>query len=338
MSIYKVPTKNGQGDLNSSYSDYKTNLYKRFWEYQKSRFPESTPWFDRPYASILRPPVFLRDQAQWNVITSPAANGFEKQSLLELIPKGERHKWFRSMSSSQALAQSVLGNLKVYNALAVLSEVEDENEKGLKAFGELPFSSDQFDLEHKVTYLGETRQTSLDGFIEGDYQVAIECKLTEAEFGSCSRPRLTPKDTNYGSEHCDATNPLLASGANRCPLIAKGIKYWSFGSALFDWKGSEADPFCPLNQNYQLVRNVLSACVKDERVSPRTGHAVVIYDNRNPAFRPDGKAGKSFNETRSALLNKHSLRKCSWQSIVKQMRDNRILPWLIEDLAQKYGL
>ena len=54
-------------------------------------------------------------------------------------------------------------------------------------------------MEYKIDYLGEPRRTSLDSYISGDYRIAIECKFTEAEVGSCSRPRLKPTDSNYES-------------------------------------------------------------------------------------------------------------------------------------------
>ena len=41
---------------------------------------------------------------------------------------------------------------------------------------------------------------------------------------------------------------------------------------------------CPLQGTYQLARNVLAACVQpDGTVDANSGHALVIYDDRNPA-------------------------------------------------------
>ena len=48
---------------------------------------------------------------------------------------------------------------------------------------------------------------------------------------------------------------------------------------------------CPLDGTYQLARNVLAACVRpDGTVDANGGHALVIYDDRNPAFLPGGEA------------------------------------------------
>jgi len=96
---------------------------------------------------------------------------------------------------------------------------------------------------------------------------------------------------------------------------------------------------CPVNKNYQLVRNILAACVDSEgNASIEHGHVVLVYDERNPAFLQGGKGGKSYEETRNALREPTTLRKCSWQQIVAHLRDQGVLPWLIENLNQKYGL
>ena len=96
---------------------------------------------------------------------------------------------------------------------------------------------------------------------------------------------------------------------------------------------------CPLHQNYQLVRNILAAGVTAEgKASPDNGHALLIYDVRNPAFQEGGKGLAAFAATREALWEPTMLRKCSWQRIVRHLRNEGILPWLTEQLALKYGL
>ena len=42
-----------------------------------------------------------------------SASQKEIDNLLSFVPEGEKHKRFRSMNSSQALAQSILGNTSV---------------------------------------------------------------------------------------------------------------------------------------------------------------------------------------------------------------------------------
>ena len=318
-------------------TEYKADLNRRYWDYQKSQFSNGLNFFERPYDQGERPPVFIRDEAWRNVIINPVAENHENDQLLALIPKGERHKWFGSMNSSQALAQSILGNLAICASSLHLSELKDDS--GIPLFGEVQLSSDNFKMEHKIGYLGEPRSTSLDGYISGNYQIAIECKFTEAEVGTCSRPRLTPADSNYESEHCNRTYSIQRARKERCSLTEVGVLYWSYIPSLFKWKiDGDLNP-CPLNKNYQLVRNILAVGVKsDNTVSLNNGHMVLIYDERNPAFQNKGVGQVAYMEVLNALLEPTMLRKCSWQRIVQFIREKDVMPWLTENLSLKYGL
>ena len=66
--------------------------------------------------------------------------------------------------------------------------------------------------------------------------------------------------------------------------------FWLIGLmpviAFIVWR-NDSDIFpCPLNKNYQLDRKVLTACVDPGGfVSENSGHVVVIYDERNPAYK-----------------------------------------------------
>ena len=59
-----------------------------------------------------QPPVFKPEHAHRNVLLRPDAAPDEIEAVLSAMPAGTHHKWFRSMTSSQALAQSVFANLK----------------------------------------------------------------------------------------------------------------------------------------------------------------------------------------------------------------------------------
>ncbi len=323
--------------MSSWMADYKAELNQRYWTYQKSQFPDWQNYIDLPPARDLRPPVFRTDEAYRNVLFRNNASQQEFDRLLGLIPKSDRHKWFRSMNSSQALAQSVLGNLAIFGHLNCLSELQDED--GLALLGETQATSGNFAMEYKINYLGEPQRTSLDGYLAGDYRVAIECKFTEAEVGTCSRPRLTPANSNFESEHCNGTYSKQRSRHERCSLTEVGVMYWRYIPHFFRWDSEgDLDP-CPLSTNYQLVRNILAIGVNpDGQVSTTGGHVVLIYDERNPAFQKGGDGFVAFEVTRQALYEPSMLRKCSWQRIVNHMRDEGILPWLTEQLALKYGL
>jgi hypothetical protein len=313
--------------------DYRADLNQRYWGYQKSHFSTAQSFFERPYAPDGRPPVFVRREAWRNVIVNPVASRQEMDRLIALIPEGERHKWFGSMNSSQALAQSVFGNLTTSGSLHYLSELKDD--EGLPLFGKAQISSDYFEMEHKIDFLGERRSTRLDGYIPGDYRIAIECKFSEVDVVTCSRPRLKPTASKY----CNGTYSIQRARKKQCSLAESGVLYWRYIPGLFKWKNDSDLIPCPLNKNYQLVRNVLAVGVKpDDTVSPNYGHVILIYDGRNPAFHQGGKGLMAYTETRKELLEPTMLRKCSWQCIVQHMREKAILPWLTEQLDLKYGL
>lgn len=317
--------------------DYKADLNQRYWTYQQARFPNEQRILDRKHTQEKGPPVFLPNKAWRNIIIDPEASQEEIDQLLALVPAGEKHKWYRSMNSSQALALSVLGNLKIHGFLQELADVQAD--EGGNLFGETKLSADTFVMEYKVGHLGEPRPTSLDGYVPGEYRIAIECKFTETEFGRCSRPRLKPNDSNYEHEHCNGTYSAQGERKERCSLTEIGVKYWRDVPEFFNWQSDHDLAPCPLDRNYQLVRNILAAGVKpDGTISIDHGHAVLIYDCRNPAFQENGKGLKAYLETQNALHEPGMLRKCSWQRILGHLREKDILPWLTQELWAKYGL
>jgi hypothetical protein len=320
-----------------SMPDYKADLNQRYWAYQQSQFPNDQSIFDPRHTQAKGPPVFIPSEAWRNIILNPTASQPEIDLLLALVPAGEKHKWYRSMNSSQALALSVLGNLKMHGFLQELADIQAD--EGGNLFGAAQLSADNFVMEYKVNYLGEPRPTSLDGYISGEYRVAIECKFTEADIGACSRPALKPSASNYEGELCSGTYSVQRGRKERCSLTEVGVLYWRYVPALFNWKNDQDFVPCPLYRNYQLVRNVLAAGVRpDGSVSIDHGHAVLIYDARNPAFHNGGKGLAAYRETQEALRAPTMLRKCSWQRIVQRMREKEILPWLAKALSLKYGL
>ena len=323
--------------MSSNYTSYKNELLHRYWKYQKENYPDWEKYFDHPRGLYSRPPVFLRSESWRNVIINPDSDQKNISKLLSLIPKSEEHKWFRSMNSSQALSLSIFGNLKIHDALHYLSELEDDD--GHNLFKEAEISSENFVLEYKVNYLGEPWPTSLDGFFSGDYQTALEFKFTESGIGSCSRPRLLKNNPKYEENYCNGSYSIQNNRETRCSLSEKGILYWKFVPIFFKWKNDDDLDPCPLNFNYQLVRNILAAGVKPNgSASNKNGCVILIYDDRNPAFREEGRGFEAYKNTRKALRDPGMLRKCSWQRILQLIRRKNIIPWLLKELSLKYGL
>jgi hypothetical protein len=302
---------------------FRALLIRGYWEYQRIYYPNIEEHFDQPIASDKRPPVFHLLKATENVITKPESQVDEVGRLLNLMPVGERHKWFRSMA--------------VHGALECLSDLQDDTGKSLTAHAELLPSN--LAMEHKVDYLGESRRTSIDVYIAGNYRLAFECKFAEIEVGSCSRPKLTPADSNYERDYCDGTYSPQRTRVTPCSLTEVGVQYWQYVPQLFNWPDEMSQWACPLNKTYQLVRNILAVGVTpDGAVSLNSGHVVLIYDERNSAFQPGGKGLEAYSQTQQALLEPGLLRKCSWQRLIRHIRDRQLLPWLTERLAMKYGL
>lgn len=322
---------------NNNKITYRKELIKRYWRYQESKFNPVDRYFDQPNNNNKRPPVFHQKKLNRNLLTSPDTESMKNEQLIKLLPSGEHHKWYHSMNSSQALTLSILGNLFIHNHLSILSQLLDDEGQPLLASSDILF--EKLCMEHKINHLCERRRTSVDAFIPGNYQVAIECKFTENDFGSCSRPRLTKCASNFEKDYCNGTYTRQSGRQERCSLTASRVKYWEFVPVFFKWdKINDLNP-CPLRYNYQLVRNILAAGIKkDMPASPANGQVILIYDMRNPACHPGGKIYKSYIETKEALQFPKMLKKISWQSIINFMREENLLLWLTEELNEKYGL
>jgi hypothetical protein len=238
------------------------------------------------------------------------------------------------MASSQALAQSVFGNLMVYGKLGALDGLVADDGKPL--FARLPAFKRDCKLEAEVDYLGEKKwgQTSIDVLLNGVYRIAVECKLSEEDVGCCSRPELKDTDPSY----CDGNYSLRRGREDRCSLTASGVKYWTYIPELFTWAADRDHSPCPVRATYQLVRNLLAVCVRPNgEVHLDSGHVVLLYDEENPAFWEDGDAMKAWQTVRATLKNPSLMQRCSWRQIVGCLRNNHEMDWLTSALGEKYG-
>ena len=240
------------------------------------------------------------------------------------------------MTSSQALALSVFGNLKWHGMTTLLDGLRCE--QGMPVFAGRDLSPSRFRMEYEVRYLGEPRPTSVDVFLDGPQPMPIECKLTEPEVGPCSRPRLDKDDSAYEEQYCDGNYAAQQGRAGRCPLTERGVQYWNVAPKHFHLDPERDYAPCPLRFGYQLVRNVLAAAEH-----PQAKHtngppfALLIYDARNPEFQPGGAAHQAFEDVSALLKNKEMLRKCTWQALIEHLRTNKLMPWLSDGLEHKYG-
>lgn len=314
-----------------SYDEYLSELRARLWRYRQQVFGQSNYYFDdwQMSADFNRMPVFRREHADKNVLVRPGASPAEQRAVLKTLRCDKRHRYFASMRSSQALAQSVFANLKVYESLECLLDVRD----GGGPLFPLVDANSLF-MEHGIDFLGEREQaqTSVDVMFCGNYQVAVECKLAEEDVGCCSQP----------PDWCDGTYTLQGSRPDRCALSTKGVRYWTFVPQVTNWAAeSDYDP-CPLYRTYQLIRNLLAACIRPAdgvpTTDPERGHVVLIVDERNPEFKNGGQGHKAVRVAWAGLRDPTRLRVCTWQEILVAMRKDPRLDWLTEGLRLKYGL
>ena len=315
----------------TSYGDYETAVLQTLWT-----------WADRHHGGELdggkrqgRPPVLERGVASKSVLVPPDRS--KADEICAAIPPNQRHRWFRSLKSSQALAQSVFGALCAFDRLDLLQNMPAEC--GRPAFFE-DHRGWTLDFEHELHHLEEPRPTSLDVLLSGPKrQVAIECKFTEREFGLCSRPSLRPGDASYSEQHCTGNYEVQRQRRNRCALTEIGIRYWDYLPHLFDWPADRDYAPCPFGDVYQLARNALAAVLMPNGKLDRSrGHALVVYDARNPEFQSSGRAERQWELTVAACRVPGLLRRLSWQRVMATAAGAPELAYLVDNVRDKYGL
>lgn len=282
-----------------------------------------------------RPPVLAKGREALNVIVSDEA---ETEALTALMPARERHRHYGSLKSSQALAQSVFGLPLIRDRLDLLAGLEAE-------CGRPAFFTDAGGwtggLEQEVEALNERRATSIDVWLQGPEgaRVAVECKFTENEFGRCSRLRLRPGDSGYPAQLCDGSYSVQRDRMTRCSLTEIDIRYWEYLPTLFDWPADVDHAPCPFGETYQIGRNALAATVgSGGSIDPASGHALIVYDARNPAFSDSGRAGRQWRMALDTCRIPGLLRRVAWQRILGALSADASMKPLLATLEAKYGL
>ena len=306
-------------------------------EYEKAVLQSLWHWADQHHRGELeggkqqRSPVLMSSFASNSILVPP--NNSKANDIRTAIPGSQRHKWFRSLKSSQALTQSVFGAIRAFDRLDLFQDVSAE-------CGRAAFFEDHRDgslvFEHEVRGLEEPRPTSVDVMFTGPQErVATECKFTEREFGVCSRTQLSPDN----DQHCNGSYQVQSGRRNRCALTEIGIRYWEYLPHLFDWPSDRDHVPCPFGDVYQLARNALAATVTlDGTFKPSTGHVIVVYDARNPEFREDGEAERQWDIATAACRVPGLLRRLSWQRLMAALARAPELAYLVDDVERKYGL
>ena len=314
----------------ADYASYEDNVSRLLWAWADQHHPSELDGGSR----ARRPPVLSPEHESRAVLVPPES--VRARHIVSAIAKRERHRWFRSLKSSQALTQSVFGAIRAFHRLDLLQGINAE-------CGRAAFLDDTrhatLILEHNVCDLDEPRPTSVDVFLQGPSgRVAVECKLMEKEFGRCSRPNLRPSASNYNQQHCDGNYRRQRGRNERCALTEIGIRYWQHVPRLFDWK-SDVDLLpCPFNPVYQLARNALAATVTGSRLEPDAGHVLVVYDARNPEYQTGGVAQEQYESAVEACRVPGLIRRVTWQRLARSLNGVPELAYLLTGLANKYGI
>ena len=125
----------------------------------------------------------------------------------------------------------------------------------------------------------------------------------------------------------------------RCALSEIGIGYWAEGNLqnIFDWPADQDHNPCLFGETYQLGRNAIAALAAPEGIDRRTCHVLVVYDARNPAFEPGGAATKQWEISIEAALIPGSLRRISWQRVLRRLSSDPSMTNFASRLSEKYG-
>ena len=332
----------------SRHTDFKNTLSSGYWTWLDATRAGWERILDGGGRANGRPPVFADsahgplDARDHNVIVQVSGSALARAVLAE-VPPASRHVHFGSMHSSQALAQSVFANLKHHGGLHLLANLIGEDDLPVFFSGaQVPSAATSVTMEAEPLKdaMNERRPTSVDVLIDGPRRIAIECKFTESDIGTCSRPREPASSPNHcdGSYAVQRDHAARAVRSERCALTQAGIRYWEHLPALFGWDAQRDREVCPMKDTYQLARNVLAATLRNGRVDLDAGHAVLVYDERNPAFQADGPGYGAWRDTRAQLLRPSALRRASWQQIVGALRKERAFDWLTCELVDRYGL
>ena len=278
-----------------------------------------------------RPPVLAKQFGPKNILVPQ--DGVRDQAIRTALTTNQLHKWFRSLKSSQALTQSVFGAIHVFNRLDLLQGMTAEC--GCPAFF-LDQRDWRLDFEYELQTLNEPKPTSIDVLLSRPgRRVAIECKFIETEFGTCSRTRL---NTNHAF-YCDGSYRRQSERLHRCALTERGILYWDYLPRLFNWPSDHDHMPCPFDATYQLARNVLAATLTPVgEFDPDTGHVLIVYDDRNPAFQPNGRAWAQWQAAVDDCRYRGVLRRLSWQRLLSSLAKAPEFAYLVHGLREKYGL
>ncbi len=177
--------------------------------------------------------------------------------------------------SSQALAIDVFGTIK---ASPERNRILDGLAESLLVPRRGPWRV-YLEWNDPFNDLHEKRRTQIDVVIRNEAAVLfIECKFSEKEAGSCSRP--IPRREFGGLASCNGNYQWQADPIRyelfqncgieirdeKCSLTREGILYWRFVGECLIYDADDIYAPCPFaGPTYQIMRNIVSAHVVAQR-------------------------------------------------------------------------
>ena len=107
-------------EARGTYAEYERTLRDRLWAWADAHHPKHLDGGDRES----RPPVLSRQYRYLNLLLPP--NRDKAEQVLLSIPYAKRHRWFGSLKSSQAIAQSVFGAIQGFDTAHLLAGLKAE--------------------------------------------------------------------------------------------------------------------------------------------------------------------------------------------------------------------
>jgi hypothetical protein len=147
----------------------------------------------------------------------------------------------------------------------------------------------EYSLEKSL--LGELRSTQIDVLLSSRHAaIAIECKFTEPDGGSCSQPEPLGIGAHQGLRQCNGryemqTNPVNQK-TSRCALTGKGIRYWDLIPEVLGFNADVDHIPCPVVGGwYQWMRNLVAARAIGQRESKSVAFVLVYAPGNFPMAR-----------------------------------------------------
>lgn len=229
--------------------------------------------------------------------------------------------------SSQALAIDVFGTIKTCKVRdLVLNALADHI--GIPRSGRWTVHLEWID---PFNQLREKRRTQIDCVLKNDASVIfVECKFTEKEGGSCSRPR--PSREQNGAAQCNGnyerqTDPIryslfdyygIAPYDANCSLTREGILYWDWMGRVLRYNAADTYRPCPFaGSMYQWMRNLVLCHIVAARNRLEPAFMIAFAGASGLAISDALNTGALRGQIESVLLERVEFHPLSYQEIVQ---------------------